>query len=124
VVLRRQQRLVRDDPRPPNAPGHGDAGQTVVADRQSPQRGCAVVAEHRVGTAGQDGRHPPRFPRGRSVADRVHTRVQTMQPPCGDLAVDPRGMPTLGGQLRTPDDAVLASDPSLDRRFSSHIDEK
>jgi hypothetical protein len=59
--------------------GGGHVDQPGRGWSQVPQRGAAAVAEHRVGSARQDRRHPASLGAQAGVTDGVHAAPETMK---------------------------------------------
>jgi hypothetical protein len=108
---------VDNDARASSAVGGGDAGEAVVADRESPERGGAVVAEHAVGRAREDSGHPAAVAAEGAVPDGIDAGVQAVQAPRAEFARDPRGVPRVGEQRTARDHAVLRAGNAVDADY-------
>src|SRR5207302_1706819 len=89
------------------APDHGDLDRAVELE-DPPDGGGRVVAEIRVGGAGQNGGELPSQGRQGGVADGVDAPVQLAQVAAAPPAVDSPAAQAEIDQLRLGDEAALA----------------
>jgi hypothetical protein len=85
--------------------GDVDAGLAGAAD--APEGGGRLMAQHRIGAAREDRRHPAAALRQHAVADRVHPEVKRVKPALGDSPVDRPPPESEVEQLPAGHDSVL-----------------